>query len=86
MWSLFKYAIILKYAIVYFGVYVTIVMWSVIQTMTTIDASASPVNSLAPRFGIIHAVKIFSLELAGWRYMIFEWNTLPILYYHNVVR
>ena len=50
-----------------FVVYVTTVMWSIIQTMTTIDASASPVNSSAPRFGTIRAVKIFSPELAGWR-------------------
>ena len=35
--------------------------------MTTIDASASPVNILGPRFGAIPAVKIFSPEQAGWR-------------------
>ena len=50
-----------------FVVYVTTVMWSIIQTMTIIDASASPVNNSAPRFGTIRAVKIFSPELAGWR-------------------
>ena len=47
--------------------YVAIVMWSVIQTMTTIDVFASPVNSLALRFGATHAVRIFSPGQAGWR-------------------